>query len=149
MFGNPRDRESLELPVRSPLRYLRIRIENGDSPPLELSGALGYAVPTYLVFEPANQSRFILYAGNPDTSASHYESAKVLASLDTRTLPKRRAADLEEQPSAQTKELPAGERLVWVVLAVVAAFTVWILWYTARTLGRDQDAAASNGQHHS
>jgi hypothetical protein len=138
VFRDPDGRASLEIPVRSNLRYIRINIENGNSPALEVKGVAGFMVPAYLVFEPAGQSRFMLYAGNPDAESSRYESAKVLASLDTRTLPKCSVADLAPQPGARPKAAPAGRQLVWVVLAAVVAATLWILWRTARGLGETE-----------
>jgi hypothetical protein len=59
----------------------------------------------------------------------------MLASLDTRTLPKCRPADLAPQAGAPATPTPAGQRLVWLVLAVVVAITAWILWKTARDVG--------------
>ncbi len=143
VYRNTQGKESLDLPFPASFRYVRVRIMNGDSPPLEVMGVTGYSVPAYLVFEPAGQSRFILYAGKPDAAAPRYDSAKVLASLDTRDLPKGTLDDMVEQPGTSPQARPEGQRLVWAVLAVVAAFTLWTLWNTARTVRKDQARASA------
>ncbi len=147
VFRNSQGGESLDLRVRAGYRYVRISIDNGDSPPLEVSGVTGYAVPAYLVFEPAGQSRFDLFSGNPDAPAPRYDSAKVLASLDTRNLPRGNAGDLMAQPGTRAPAQPEGQRLVWFVLAVVVLFTLWILWNTARTIRKEQAAGPEKSGH--
>ncbi len=149
VYQNQQGNRSLDLPMQARFRYTRVRIDDGDSPPLELSGATGYAVATYLVFEPADQSRFILYAGKADAQAPRYESARMLAALDTRNLPKCTAVEFERQPGSQPKELPPGQRFVWFVLAAVVAFTVWILWHTARAIRREETSAPPGDEQHS
>jgi len=127
-------RESLELPFSLPYRYVRVRIEDGDSPPLEMSGAEGYAVPAFVVFEPAGQSRFVLLAGNAAAPVPRYESRNMLASLDPRGLPKCAAVRMEPQREGLGEaKPPAGQTAVWVLLALAVAATAWILWRTART----------------
>jgi hypothetical protein len=139
VFRDQQGKVALDLPGTN-FRYVRIRIEDRDSPPLELREVMGYGVPTYLVFEPAGQSRFTLYAGNIEARTPHYESSKVLASLDTRTLPKCRPLNLQPQAGAQPKAPARGQRVVWLVLGVVVAITAWILWKTARDLGLEGQA---------
>jgi Protein of unknown function (DUF3999) len=127
-------RQSLELPLSLPHRYVRVRIVDGDSPPLELAGAKGYAVPAFIVFEPAGQSRFVLLAGNGEAPAPRYESQSVLASMDTRGLPKCPSVVLEpQQAGLEATRTPAGQAAVWVLLALAVAATAWILRMTART----------------
>jgi hypothetical protein len=136
VYHNTKDEMSMELKVHSRFRYVRIEIENGNNPPLDISGVTAYTIPTYLVFEPARQSRFEIYTGNPDASAQRYESSKVLGSLDTQTLMKCAPMDLAEWSGMKPKTEPKGQKLVWVVLAIVVLFTAGIFWNTARSIGK-------------
>jgi len=134
LYRDVEEREYLELPYSLPYRYLRVRIDDGDSPPLEVGGAMGFAVPAFVVFEPAGQSRFVLRAGNPAAPAPRYESRAMLKSLDTRALAKCPAITLELQSGAAGDATPpAGQTAVWVLLALAVAATAGILWHTART----------------
>jgi hypothetical protein len=139
VYRNAQGRISLDLPVASRCRYVRIRIDNGDSPPLEIGGVTAYAVPAYLVFEPAGQSRFDVYAGNAAAAPPRYESSKALASLDTRSMAKCQVA-LDAQSGAAPKTQPGGQRFVWGILAAVVLFTAWIFWNTARNIGKEKSA---------
>jgi hypothetical protein len=134
LYRDVNGREYLELPFSLPYRYVRVRIDDGDSPRLELSGAEGYAVPAFVVFEPAGQSRFVLRTGNEAARIPHYESRTVLESLDTRVLSKCPAVLLEPQQGAPGQTTPPeGQTAVWVLLALAVTATAGILWHTART----------------
>ena len=126
---------SLDLAVPSRFRYLRVEIEGGDAPPLEVAGVTAFAVPVYLVFEPAGQTRFLLYAGNASAPAPRYESAVALASLDVRTLARVSPVELTER-ARPPERAPEGQRLVWVVLALAVLATAWILRSTAVSVRR-------------
>jgi len=126
---------SLGLAVPSRFRYLRIEIESRDGSPLEVAGVTAYAAPVYLVFEPAGQSRFRLYAGNASAPAPRYESARALASLDVRTLARVSPVELTGR-DRPPERAPEGQRLVWVVLALAVLATAWILRSTAVSVRR-------------
>ncbi len=127
-------REDLEVRFSLPYRYVRIRIDDGDSPPLEVSGVEGCAVPAYVVFEPAGQSRFVLRAGNDAAPVPRYESRTMLETLDVPSLSKCSSVVLEPGRAALGKTgPPAGQSAVWVLLAFAVTATAWILWRTART----------------
>lgn len=140
VYRNTQGKESLALPVPSRFRYVQIRIENRDSPPLDVVGVIGYTVPAYLVFEPAGQSQFDVYTGNAAATPPLYESSKVLASLDTQTLAKCPGITFAERPGITPTAQPEGQRLVWIILVVVVLFTAWIFWNTARNIGKESAA---------
>jgi hypothetical protein len=137
VYRNAQSSMSLELPVASRCRYVRIRIENGDSPPLEISGVTGYTVPAYLVFEPAGQSRFDVYAGNATAAPPRYESSRALASLDTRNMAKC-PVTLDAQSGAIAEKQPRGQLFVWGILVAVVLFTAWVFWNTARNIRKQK-----------
>lgn len=136
VFQNTQGELSLDLKIPSRFRYLRIEIENGDGPPLDISGVTAFMTPAYLVFEPAGQSRFDVYTGNPAAPEPRYESAKMLRVLDIQTLTKCPLTTLEERTGVKPKAKPEAQRFVWIVLAVVVLFTAWVFWNTAKTIGK-------------
>ena len=140
LYRNAQDQNSLALPVPAKFRYVQIRIQDGDSPPLEVSGVTGYAVPAYLVFEPAGQSRFELYTGNAEAPVPRYQTAQILASMDTRSLAKCPETQLARRPESIPHAQPQGRRFVWGILGLAVLFTAWILWNTARSIGRERNA---------
>jgi hypothetical protein len=128
-------RESMEIAVPVSFRYVRVRIEEGDSPPLELRGVEGMLIPAYIVLEPAGQTRFQVFAGSAEAPGVHYQFGPVLASLDSRELRKSEPIRFEAQVAPRTGGPPPGQSLVWVVLALAVGVTTWMLWFTARRLG--------------
>jgi hypothetical protein len=134
LYRDVSGREYLELPFSLPFRYVRLRIDDGDSPPLEVGGAVGYGIAAFVVFEPAGQSRFVLLAGNGAAPVPRYESRAMLESLDARALSRCPTAVLEpQQGGAGEAKAPAGQTAVWVLLALTVAATATILWITAHT----------------
>jgi len=136
VYHNMKGDLSLELKVRSRYRHLRIEIENDGDTPLAIAGVTAYTIPTYLVFQPAKQPRYEIYAGNAAAVSPGYESSKTLASLDTETLARCAPIDLAEQPGTKPAAKSKGQTLVWVVLAAVVLFTAGIFWNTARSMGK-------------
>jgi hypothetical protein len=128
---------SLELNVPARFRFIQIRIENGNSPPLSIDGVEAITTPVYLVFEPAGQSRFDIYTGNKAAPAPSYESAKALQSMDVQTLIKCPFVELAERSGVKPAVKPKGQSLVWIVLAIAVLCTTWIFWNTARSIGKE------------
>jgi hypothetical protein len=140
VYRNAQGKLSLDLNVPSRFRYVRIEIENGDSQPLDIGGVIGYMTPVYLVFEPAGQSSFDIYTGNQSAAPPRYESAKTLGALDTQTLAKCPSIELTERLGTNPRPKPKGQTLVWVVLWLAVIFSAWILWNTAKSIGRERAA---------
>ncbi len=123
-------RESLTLAVRAPFRYVKIEIENGDSPPLSLAAIQGICYATYAVFQPAGQERFTAYLGNAEAAPPRYE-VEALAAVDLRTVPKAAANELVAQKPAGDKEPAAGQTFVWVLMALAVLATLALLRHSA------------------
>jgi hypothetical protein len=132
---------SLELNVPARFRFIQIRIENGNSPPLNINGVMAVTAPVYLVLEPAGQSRLDIYAGNKAATVPRYESAQALQSMDVHTLLKCSSVELTERSGVNPTVKPKGQSLVWVVLAIAVLFTTWIFWNTARSIGKESKKA--------
>ena len=144
IYRNTEGELSLDLKIPARFRYIRIEIDNGDSPPLDIDGVTAYMTPTYLVFEPAGQSRFDVYTGNAEATNPRYESAKVLGALDTLSLAKCSPVKLTQQSGFKQKAKPEGQLFVWIVLVVVVLFTAGIFWNTARRMGKDRAARSED-----
>ncbi|MBI4604936.1 MAG: DUF3999 family protein [Planctomycetes bacterium] len=131
VYRDAEGNESLELQVEVPFRYVKVAINNGDSPPLELGGLEGVAYPVHAVFEPAGQTRFTLFCGNAEAPAPRYEAAGALGRLDARRLPKAGAVALAEQPRVEVEGPAAGQTAVWALLGIAVAVTVALLGHAA------------------
>jgi hypothetical protein len=70
--GNKDESLSLDL-AGARHRYLRVRIENADDPPLGLEGASATRLQCYLAFEPRWKAPYTLYFGNADARRPHYD----------------------------------------------------------------------------
>ncbi len=136
IFRDAAGKESLELAIEAPYRHVRIVIENGDSPALDVSGVEGILHSVHAVFEPAGQSRFVLHCGNAEAPAPSYEAASTLAALDVRALPRCEVAELVAGASLKPPEAQVGQTAVWVLMAAVVAATLGLLWWTAVAGGR-------------
>jgi hypothetical protein len=73
----------LSLPVnrRIPTRLLVLVIENGDSPPLTISGMEADRYPTTLEFHAAKPGAWLLVAGNPQAAEPAYDLGPLRAAL--------------------------------------------------------------------
>jgi hypothetical protein len=141
VFRDTGGRESLELRVAAPYRYVKIEVENGDSPPLDLGGVRAVMHPVHLVFEPAGGASFTLYLGNPEAPAPRYEAQSTLESLDARKLPKATLGPLTAQASAAARPTRGGQTAVWILMALAVLATAALLWYTAAASARQGGGA--------
>jgi uncharacterized membrane protein len=140
IYRNTQSKLSLDLNIPSRYRYVRIEIENGNSPPLDINGVIGYSTPVYLFFEPAGQSSFDIYTGNQSAAPPRYESSKTLGALDAQTLAKCPSFTLKERLGARPQTKPKGQALVWAVLWLAVIFAAWILWNTAQSTRKEPAA---------
>ncbi len=65
-----------------PSRELIVHIENGDSPPLNISGIAAERQPVYLIFAPPAPGNYELRVGNAQAPTPAYDLAPLGASLD-------------------------------------------------------------------
>jgi len=124
-------RASLTLAVEAPYRYVKIEIENGDNPPLELAAVEGLYHAKYAVFQPAGQKLFTAYFGNDEARVPQYE-VEALAEVDLKLVPKAEAEALVAQDPKSEKESPEGQTFVWVLMALSALAALALLWRSAK-----------------
>lgn len=146
LFRDATGAESLELSVGASHRYLKCVIDNGDSPPLEVSEVTGVLHPVHVVFEPAGQASFVIHCGNEAAQRPIYEATNTLAALDVRTLPPCEVAALVRDAGAGAVEPPAGQGAVWVCMGVVVAATLALLWWTAVSGAKGPAAPTRQGE---
>lgn len=63
-------------------RYVRVRIANGDDPPLAISQIVVRGRPRYVFFPFEADRRYRLFYGNPSARAGQYDYVNVFAHLD-------------------------------------------------------------------
>ena len=68
-------RLSLPLDLQTPTRELLLLIQNGDSPPLQVTGLRAQRRPVYLLFLAPAASRYAVFTGNPLCAAPRYDLA--------------------------------------------------------------------------
>lgn len=71
--GGSTEQLALAIQERLPSRLLEIRIRNGDSPPLTITGARVRCYPTVLAFHAAEVGTWQLFVGNRNANAPHYD----------------------------------------------------------------------------
>jgi hypothetical protein len=116
------------LPVHQPQRhYLRVKIVNGDNPPLRLQQVDIAWVRQNLYFVPESQRRYTLYCGGEDLRAPRYELQHLLAADDAtlRHYTMVSTADLQQNPDYRPPQGLRGRGL-----AERALLTVVILLLT-------------------
>jgi uncharacterized membrane protein len=113
-------------------RFLRVRIYNGDDPPLKLREARGEAVVRSLLFQGAAGRRYHLYYGNPGATPPRYDLAEFLPRLEKVAVASAGLGAQEKNPEFQAKQA-AGEsktaRSVLLVasLLLVLAVLAWLI----------------------
>jgi hypothetical protein len=106
--------------VSSRSRFLRVRIENGDDPPLAGVRVDAYGPSFALMVEPGHPPPLRLLYGSPEVDAPSYEFARLPAERPTEILPPAR---LPPERANAAFELPGesfGERHRWLVQASLA-----------------------------
>lgn len=75
------ERTQLELDQSVPHRELVVLVENGDSPPLTITGVKATRRPVYLIFLATQAGPYRLYTGNPRCPAPRYDVAALAGKL--------------------------------------------------------------------
>jgi hypothetical protein len=107
------------IPVGAQARFLRVRIENGDDPPLDGVQVRALSRSFALVLEGRHPAPYTLYYGAPGARAPNYEFARI-------PLPAREAVvggsltPERANPEFEVPERPFGERHGWILPAALA-----------------------------
>ena len=117
---------------REGFRFLRVRIYNGDDPPLKLREIRAEGVVRSLLFAGAAGKQYRLYYGDPHAAQPRYDLAHFLPRLEEAHVS---AASLGgEEPNSQyrtDRSTGPGKRtrrlLLWGALALVMAVLAWLI----------------------
>src|SRR5262249_9582136 len=121
-------------PVQSP--YLRLKILNGDNPPLRLQQVEAAWVRRNLYFIPTAGRRYTLYFGNEQMRAPEYELRRLLPAQHT-ALEQYAVGSLGDvQPHTRYNPRPAQGKFEQTLLTVVVLVLVCGLGFWAYRLLR-------------
>ena len=73
--------------LNAPYRYLKLRIFNGDNPPLQITGVSVHRRETSLLFQAQAGKQYRLMGGNLKVGAADYDLARAVQGLDDMKLP--------------------------------------------------------------
>jgi hypothetical protein len=111
-----------------PYRYLRLRIFNGDNPPLKLDGVSVFWRETSLVFQAEAGRRYRLIGGNPKVTEANYDLGRSVQGIDDLRPPAVNLGPVIAVPHREQLP-PWTERhstFLWIIL-VLAVGTMLIL----------------------
>ena len=80
--GEPAERLNFDVSAQLPSREAVLRVANGDSRPLSISGVQVSAIPAQLVFLSPGAAPLVVAAGNDAAAAPEYDLAALKQSLD-------------------------------------------------------------------
>jgi len=133
--------EYLTVPVQDlNEKRFRVRIWNGDSPPLDVLSVSMQRMPRLLVFHSSPADRYRLFFGNPEAEARTYDLGGAFEKLDTLRLPRVSLKAMTPNPSFSPRPVqrPWTERhpgLVWAALAIGVLLLAGLLLKTVRDAG--------------
>jgi len=110
--------ESLGLSLRGArYRYLRVRIENADDPPLSFDGASVTRLIYYLAFPPEGAADHALYFGNPSARRPSYDLAHYVDRLREAGVTGSELGGAEPNPAYGPRERPVpwSEQHKWII----------------------------------
>ncbi len=128
------DRENARIPVSGAgQRWLRVEVEDGDAPPLEIAGARVEWLAQQIVFRAGAAGPHALYVGDPEARAPAYDLAAVLRRTPDAPVSAAALAPFGENPrhAARPKAEPFTERhrgaIAAGLLAVLAGLALWVV----------------------
>jgi hypothetical protein len=144
--GGGADEQSTSLNLtRARYRYLLIRIENRDDPPLSFEAATVTRLTRTIAFQPKQKADgfgdFFLYFGNAQAQAPVYDVGRYIDRTGRKVTEQSRFLGIEKNPAyvAAEKVLPWSERhqgIIWVALLVMAAVLTLLVYKLARSTAK-------------
>ena len=108
-------------------RYLRLRVDNQDSPPLTISGATVTGDLARLVFLAEPETEYRLYYGSAGARRPSYDLERLFPLLPAQELPQARLGPETVNPGFRPPEPPLTERYPWLLPMVVTAMAMLLL----------------------
>jgi hypothetical protein len=106
-------------------RFLNVRIENADDPPLNFKEAEVTRLQCYLGFPPRAAGRFALYFGNPEAVPPAYDIVHYIGRLRQEGVVPAALGTPVALVEAPVERIPWTERHKWIIwIALLAALAV-------------------------
>ncbi len=126
--------QSLDLALNgASARHLRITIENGDDPPLNVKAVTVYRVIRYVQFVPGQTVSYALIFGNPKAVRPVYDIGHYMGSLRKEGVTLARLGEVTPNPAHRPAEkvIPWSERhkeIIWIALLAMGAVLLLLVY---------------------
>jgi len=127
VFDLPGYKESrLSLPVSQiGYRYVKLIINNGDSPHVKVTGIKGFYFPKYILFPCKTGESYRLYLGNKSAKAPVYDLSTFSSRVMESDPPLWGVSETRPNPVFTDKQVtPESEKHKWLLPAVLALLVV-------------------------
>jgi hypothetical protein len=127
-------------------RFVRVRVANGDDPPLGLARLAVFGRPRYVFFPFEKRQAYRLYYGNVSARPPQYDYASVFAHVDPSSAvgmhlgPPEHNPRFIPAPEPPAKPHPWIEQNQWVLYLALAAAVVGLGLVALRALRRPPEA---------
>lgn len=117
-------------------RYLLVKVDNGDDPPLSFTGATVTRLVRHVEFQPRGSSQYEVYVGNPKASRPTYDLGHYVGRLRQEGLVRARLGDVIPNPTYRPaeREIPWSERYkwpLWITLLGMLAVLAFLVYRAA------------------
>ena len=126
--------------VRAPYRYLRLKIKDGDSPPIDISEVAVFRREISVVFNRQSNRTYTLLGGNPKARAPEFDLARFEPQIGDTTLPVTQAGALIRSEKPAPPLAPWTERhgvLLWAAILAAAALVAGLILKNMASLRED------------
>ncbi|MCX5656145.1 MAG: DUF3999 family protein [Planctomycetota bacterium] len=129
-------------------RYVRLKIANGDDPPLPITGVTVQGRPRYVYFPFEAGKQYRLFYGNPDARPARYDYAAVFSKVNRRAAVETRLGEPQKNPrfiATQATQAPSPwlEQNQWVLYAALAAVVIALGLVALKALKKPEKAGVS------
>jgi hypothetical protein len=142
--GEKEQEESRRISLNgSSFRYLLVRIENGNDPPLGFETAQVTRLVQRVTFAATKEGMYSLYTGNSRVLAPQYDIGHYLGRLRNQGVTEAIVGRLVPNPlhKPSSRQIPWSEQhkeLLWLVLVAMAGILGVLVYRMARGAGRQQ-----------
>jgi hypothetical protein len=126
-------------------RYVRLKIANGDDPPLPISDVAVQGRPRYVYFPFEAGKQYRLFYGNTEARAPRYDYAAVFEKVDRRAAVETRLGEPRQNPrfiATRAAESPSPwlERNQWVLYAALGSVVIALGLIALKALKKPETA---------
>ena len=108
---------------KSPYRYLRIRVFNGDNKPLKIDSVTGYGLKKFLVIMPEKGREYTLLYGNPAAKAVHYDLGRLVSGKAVDVFAKgelgKQSRNEHYEPYKEPEPWTENKQVLWTAMLVI------------------------------